>query len=201
MVVILSLAAPRENLWYLAYGSNLSSSKFVKDRGIIPLDAAVVSVPGFTLAMDSAGVPYQEPSFANIRPIDHNSFPKQKSALGTAYLVTPEQYFHIIASEGGGIAYREIQVEVGLIEVEGKLQCQKNDCKMTARTLVTVLQRLPEPRPSERYLVCPSLILASFPHEILYSHIHRYPTKALRVLICMYTIGSYQSRCFGGELS
>ena len=154
MLVILSLPAPEGNIWYLAYGSNLSSSKFVKDRGIIPLDTAVVSISGYTLAMDSAGVPYQEPSFASIRPIDLNALPKQEGALGTAYLVTSEQYAQIIASEGGGIAYREVSVEVEVVDKDrSKNGKGGRPRKIDVRTLVTVLQRLPAPRPSARYMV------------------------------------------------
>lgn len=146
MVVIRTLPAPTENLWYLAYGSNLSSSKFVKDRGIVPLDTVVVSVPGFTLAMESAGVPYQEPSFASVRLIDTQASPKEKELLGTAYLVTPEQYTHIIASEGGGIAYREVAVDVQAFHDDA-------GTSMIARTLITVMLRRPAPRPSQRYMV------------------------------------------------
>ncbi|OTA66115.1 hypothetical protein K449DRAFT_431589 [Hypoxylon sp. EC38] len=156
MVFIRTLPIPSENIWYLAYGSNLSSSKFVHDRGITPLDTAVVSVPNFTLSMESAGVPYQEPSFASIRPLNNNADLKKKELLGTAYLVTPQQYSHIIASEGGGIAYKEVLVEIDPVgktsEIEAPNEDNLGDGHKTARTLVSVMVRQPAPRPSRRYM-------------------------------------------------
>ncbi|KAI1120238.1 hypothetical protein F5Y10DRAFT_283460 [Nemania abortiva] len=153
MVVVPTLPRPEKPLWYLAYGSNLSSKKFVRDRGIIPQDVKVVSVPGFTLAMDSAGFPYREPSFASIRPLDLGAYPKEIELLGTAYLVSPEQYTRIIASEGGGIAYREAQVEAKTImQNSDKLNCNSTEENLSTRTLITTLSRRPDPRPSERYL-------------------------------------------------
>ncbi|POS79671.1 gliotoxin biosynthesis protein GliK [Diaporthe helianthi] len=126
MVVVLTLEPPKANVWYLAYGSNLSSSKFVKDRGIVPIESAVVRVPGFTLDFTTAGIPYEEPSFASIcrlpfgtredkvlvgQPVDSRMGDEGRGTLlGTAYLVTPEQYKRIISSEGGGIAYQEVEV-------------------------------------------------------------------------------------------
>ncbi|KAI0114670.1 hypothetical protein F4776DRAFT_325542 [Hypoxylon sp. NC0597] len=156
MVVIRTLPLPSENIWYLAYGSNLSSSKFVHDRGIVPLDTVVVSVPDFTLSMESAGVPYQEPSFASIRPLNKNAHLKEKGLLGTAYLVTPQQYSHIIASEGGGIAYKEVLVEIDPVEKPSGIKVPNEDhscgMHMTGRTLVSVMVRQPAPRPSRRYM-------------------------------------------------
>ncbi|KAI8632615.1 hypothetical protein F5Y19DRAFT_462502 [Xylariaceae sp. FL1651] len=154
MVVILTLPPPTEPVWYLAYGSNLASSKFVSDRGIVPKDVRVVSIRGFTLAMDSAGFPYSEPSFASIRPLDMNAYPKEIELLGTAYLVSPEQYTRIIASEGGGIAYREAEVQATVIQ--GNTEKLSLDAAsqetMIARSLITVIVRRPDPRPSARYL-------------------------------------------------
>ncbi|KAI0107198.1 hypothetical protein GGR51DRAFT_159358 [Nemania sp. FL0031] len=153
MVVVLTLPPPKKSVWYLAYGSNLASTKFVKDRGIVPQDVKVVAVPGFTLAMDSAGFPYREPSFASIRPLDLNAYPKEIELLGTAYLVSPEQYARIIASEGGGIAYREARVGVKtFLHNNEKPNRDATAEDLIARTLVTMLQRRPDPRPSERYL-------------------------------------------------
>lgn len=162
MVVIRSLPLPKDDVWYLAYGSNLSSSKFVKDRGIVPLESAIVSVAGFTLAMESAGVPYNEPSFASIRPLDMAADPKERGLLGTAYLVTAEQYRHIIESEGGGIAYREVEVAADAIETNASDSTATEH--IVARTLVTVLMRRPAPRPSLRYLVS-----YPFQHSLLYT--------------------------------
>ncbi|KAK5637487.1 hypothetical protein RRF57_013202 [Xylaria bambusicola] len=158
MVVVSTLGQPVGNVWYLAYGSNLSSSKFVRDRGIKPLAAVLVAVPGFTLAIQSAGVPYQEPSYASIRPLSECATGKEKTVLGTAYLVTPSQYADIIRSEGGGIAYKEISVRVTPLKTSTKLASNDfheadNEDITEARTLVSLMIRLPAPCPSQRYMV------------------------------------------------
>jgi hypothetical protein len=70
MVVIRPLPHPSQNIWYLAYGSNLSSAKFINDRLINLLSTVVVAIPGFKLTMENAGFPYRKPPFANIRPLD-----------------------------------------------------------------------------------------------------------------------------------
>ncbi|KAI1182817.1 hypothetical protein F5B17DRAFT_443929 [Nemania serpens] len=168
MVVVLTLPPPEKSVWYLAYGSNLASAKFVRDRGIVPQDVKVVAVPGFTLAMDSAGLPYREPSFASIRPLNLNAYPKEIELLGTAYLVSPEQYARIIASEGGGIAYREAQVEVKtFLHNAEKLNYDATEEVLVARTLITMLPRRPDPRPSERYLnlIIDGAVEANYPDQ------------------------------------
>lgn len=183
MVIVLGLPPVTGNIWYLAYGSNLSSSKFVNDRGIRPLDSRVVRVPGFMLVMNTAGVPYKEPSFASIRPFDLNIGKEDENEredsgpdteqqgvpttlLGTAYLVSPEQYKRILASEGGGIAYHEAEVriesvtssecEVQQTQFHQVMAARQVIGKWVARTLVAVIQRHPAPRPSHRYMVCKS---------------------------------------------
>ncbi|KAK5636795.1 hypothetical protein RRF57_012507 [Xylaria bambusicola] len=157
MVLVSALPPPEGNVWYLAYGSNLSSSKFVRDRGIRPLATVLVAAPGLTLAMDTAGVPYREPSYANIRPLSERTESKETTVLGTAYLVTPSQYLDIIKSEGGGIAYTEISVQVTPLETNTKLEADSLHGATTedlkeARTLVSLLTRLPAPCPSQRYM-------------------------------------------------
>ncbi|RWA08675.1 hypothetical protein EKO27_g6432 [Xylaria grammica] len=158
MVLLVSaLGPPKGNVWYLAYGSNLSSSKFVRDRGIKPLAALLVAVPGSTLAMESAGVPYQEPSYASIRSASKSSTGKEITVLGTAYLVTADQYVDIIRSEGGGIAYEEISVRVVPLDISTKsdinsLSENSAETPSEARTLVSIMRRLPAPHPSQRYM-------------------------------------------------
>lgn len=157
MVVILTQPTPKDYVWYLAYGSNLASSKFTHDRGIVPLKSMIVTVPGYTLSMDSAGVPYREPSFASVRLVGYGSSVTERILTGRAYLLTPSQYVKVIASEGGGIAYREVTVEaeaVGKGDAGGQTKGSGGivASKISARTIITVLQRLPEPRPSKRYM-------------------------------------------------
>ncbi|KAI0125867.1 hypothetical protein BJ170DRAFT_451390 [Xylariales sp. AK1849] len=53
---------------YLAYGSNLCANTFLGVRGIRPISSINVSAPAFDLTFDLAGLPYQEPCFANTAP-------------------------------------------------------------------------------------------------------------------------------------
>lgn len=115
---------------YLAYGSNLAASTFLDARGIRPLAAINVLVPQLELAFDLPGIPYREPAFANTRyrrPTattttgHHLSNGREKEGLkrrpqwtkglvGVVYEVTPADYVHIIATEGGGSSYRDILI-------------------------------------------------------------------------------------------
>lgn len=154
MIVVTALPQPKADMWYLAYGSNLSSSKFIHDRGIIPLSTVVVTVPGWILSMDSAGVPYSEPSFASILPARANGWEKHVQLIGTAYKLTPEMYRKVLASEGGGIAYAEIEIRAQVLHetpVDVTRNAREGMETMTTRSLITVLRR--EAKPSARYMV------------------------------------------------
>ena len=114
---------------YLAYGSNLAAITFLSRRGIRPLSAINVLVPSLALSFDLPGIPYSEPCFANTRhrspsppsspPPDSPKPPSRppyhkdawrKPLVGVVYEVTPSDYAHIIATEGGGAAYTDILV-------------------------------------------------------------------------------------------
>ncbi|KAK8216764.1 hypothetical protein M8818_001727 [Zalaria obscura] len=131
----------RGTVLYLAYGSNLSNETFRGNRGIKPLSQVNVQVPELRLTFDLPGIPYGEPCFANTArrdpnndpPADQNPVPySEKSPLflsdisatqdyhkdrwhkglvGVVYEVTPEDYAHIIATEGGGSSYHDILVD------------------------------------------------------------------------------------------
>ncbi|KAF2789637.1 hypothetical protein K505DRAFT_312825 [Melanomma pulvis-pyrius CBS 109.77] len=150
MLILQTLPPPTSNVWYLAYGSNLAASKFIHDRGIVPISTAVVTVLGWTLVMDSAGVPYSEPSFGSISPIQNFGNEKSVQLIGTAYLITPEMYTKVIASEGGGIAYAEVEVRAEGLTDEDRAKTRTQGRTIAARSLYTVLRRLA--RPSDRYM-------------------------------------------------
>ncbi|KAL8700765.1 MAG: hypothetical protein Q9224_000814 [Gallowayella concinna] len=117
---------------YLAYGSNLSASTFRGVRGIRPLAALNVLVPELVMTFDLPGLPYTEPCFANTayrtspsttsaqltESIDEKtpilptySNPHwNKGMVGVVYEVTPSDYAHIIATEGGGASYQDVLV-------------------------------------------------------------------------------------------
>jgi hypothetical protein len=130
----------RGTMLYLAYGSNLSNETFRGNRGIKPLSQVNVQVPSLRLTFDLPGLPYAEPCFANTARRDAKNDPPQeegsvvddekcgssevqmsedkyrknrwhKGLIGVVYEVTPEDYAHIIATEGGGSSYHDILVE------------------------------------------------------------------------------------------
>jgi hypothetical protein len=106
------MSSKSNNVWYFAYGSNMSTEKFTGRRGIEPMTSAKVHIPNYVLAMEIPGVPYSEPSYGSIRERDDADTEKIASpdVVGIAYLLTAEQYRQVIASEGGQIAYRDIAV-------------------------------------------------------------------------------------------
>ncbi|KAL1846608.1 hypothetical protein Daus18300_014199 [Diaporthe australafricana] len=149
MLVLRTLPAPDADIWYLAYGSNLSTKKFIHDRGINPISSVSVTVLGWTLSMDSAGVPYSEPAFASILPIHTSGSEKVVQLIGTAYQLSPEMYKKVLASEGGGIAYTEVEVQAEVLK-DDEDSARSLLGKLAVRSLVTVLQR--KARPSVRYM-------------------------------------------------
>ncbi|KAI9714442.1 MAG: hypothetical protein M1820_000403 [Bogoriella megaspora] len=128
----------RNTFLYLAYGSNLAAETFQGRRGIKPLAQMNVVVPALRLTFDLPGIPYSEPCFANSgrRDPEHHRLPFnasskempshplsnsatkpeynkdswKKGLVGVVYEVTPTDYAHIIATEGGGAAYTDILV-------------------------------------------------------------------------------------------
>nr|QPP19363.1 Pen4-2 [Penicillium steckii] len=103
-------------VWYFSYGSNLTSETFRAHRGITPLATLPVYIPGWMLVFDVYGLPYSEPAFASISPIpfrdDEEKDVGETPPLvhGTAYLLDPASYISVVASEGGGTAYDEIEL-------------------------------------------------------------------------------------------
>ncbi|KAL8946301.1 MAG: hypothetical protein Q9222_007285 [Ikaeria aurantiellina] len=136
---------PDQTYLYLAYGSNLAASTFQGVRGIKPLAALNVVVPELVMTFDLAGLPYLEPCFANTAyrspsnneqsspPITSSSNNNEKSPLlshpsysnptwpkgliGVVYEVTPTDYAHIIATEGGGASYHDVLVTCRILLV------------------------------------------------------------------------------------
>ncbi|EFE39248.1 gliotoxin biosynthesis protein GliK [Trichophyton verrucosum HKI 0517] len=158
-------AAKERLVWYLAYGSNLSAKTFREDRGMTPQAAVAVKVAGWRLAMSSAGFPYREPCYASIteykpatEKIVENGVDDDEVLCGTAYLITWAQWIEIIGSEGGGIAYDEALVAAQPVHPAHR---QRWGDQIRVLTLVSTMERWPEARPTERYLV--SLIISFFP--------------------------------------
>lgn len=120
---------------YLAYGSNLCNETFRGKRGIKPLSQINVQIPELRLTFDLPGIAYAEPCFANTarrdpkedvpsrlsekvqstdntaKEEDYHKNRWHKGLIGVVYEVTPSDYAHIIATEGGGSAYQDILVD------------------------------------------------------------------------------------------
>ena len=139
----------RGTFLYLGYGSNLSKETFRGRRGIKPLSQVNVQVPTLRLTFDLPGIPYGEPCFANSGRRDpdedrpstqqYAASPNEKSPLlaptptkdryhkdrwhkgliGVVYEVTPEDYAHIIETEGGGASYHDITVDCHPLPSDG----------------------------------------------------------------------------------
>ncbi|PSN67000.1 hypothetical protein BS50DRAFT_634441 [Corynespora cassiicola Philippines] len=136
-------------VWYFAYGSNMSRSKFTGSRGIRPIQVARARIPGWTLTTEIPGTPYSEPAYTSIRPITGTDDAKTREVIGVAYLITAEQYVHLVASEGGGIAYADIAVPaVPVMDEDSRMTGEK----FVVRTLGTILRRDPGASPSARYM-------------------------------------------------
>ena len=120
-----------ETVLYLAYGSNLAAETFQGRRGIRPLSAVNVVVPELVMTFDLAGLPYLEPCFANTkyrdaglpahhsgksgffsdRPPRYHKNRWRKGLVGVVYMVTRQDFAHIIATEGGGASYQDVLVD------------------------------------------------------------------------------------------
>ncbi|KAF2435219.1 hypothetical protein EJ08DRAFT_656843 [Tothia fuscella] len=115
----------QKTVLYLAYGSNLCYATFQGSRGIKPLSQMNVVVPELRMTFDLPGLPYTEPCFANsarrdpagssrgshdVESQDYHKDRWKKGMVGVVYEVTPSDYAHIIATEGGGSSYHDIIV-------------------------------------------------------------------------------------------
>ena len=136
----------------------MSAATFQGGRGINPIATVPARIHGWTLVFDIGGIPYKDPAFSSIAPI--SIFPhglgnseKQMEVCGVAYLVTLEDYIQIIASEGGGITYREVQL---LAEPLYQLtrEAGLHLTELPVMTLVTEFGCSPPRCPSLRYKVC-----------------------------------------------
>ncbi|KAI5857884.1 hypothetical protein BZA05DRAFT_385155 [Tricharina praecox] len=140
-----------ENIYYLAYGSNLCAETFRGRRQIRPVSAHNVRVPTLALSFDLPGIAYLEPCFANVVVVETAGegrtllTPPGGGLIGVVYEVTPEDFATIIATEGGGAAYQDFVVEAFKIDGGEKL---------AVHTLLAPQEeeRSSHAQPSRRYL-------------------------------------------------
>ncbi|KAI0153252.1 glutathione S-transferase [Xylariaceae sp. FL1272] len=155
MLVLRTLPAPESNVWYFAYGSNLDHNKFVVDRGITPLSSELMTMPGWSLEMNSAGFPYSEPSFGSVTYQGWSSRePGGIQVIGTAYRLNPKMYAKVLASEGGGTAYVEVEARAAKVRTEAAPDVQEKMQTFPVRTLVTVMRRVAKPSLRYMKLIC-----------------------------------------------
>ncbi|KAL3432236.1 hypothetical protein BDV09DRAFT_197936 [Aspergillus tetrazonus] len=147
-----------EKVWYFGFGSNLKTS-VMRSRGIEPLAAKPVRVPGYVLTFDVFGLPYSEPAMASISRYVVNA--SKDSGVdtdppmvhGVAYLLSRADLVRLIGTEGGGVAYREAIVE-GFPIRTGSGSINEEECMkpISMTTLVARYPRRPNAAPSARYL-------------------------------------------------
>lgn len=139
---------PSDTLWYFGFGSNMKLST-MKGRGIDILNTKAVKVLSYVLTFDVFGLPYSEPSMASIArytsPDHRTETNNPPDVYGAAFLITTKDYKRVIATEGGGVAYKEI--EVAGVPLSG------DEADITMYTLTAKYPRRPNAAPSVRYLV------------------------------------------------
>lgn len=122
-------------VFYFAYGSNMSSKIFVHGfRKIQPQSAERAVLKGYRLAFSEPGIPFFEPSYANVEKDD------AAQCEGVLYRITPEQMDWLDITEGGR-AYNIIHVPVEGVE-SGTVTAQTFTSKAIAHGLL----------PSKRYV-------------------------------------------------
>ena len=158
-----------DSVWYFGYGSNMKSSVMIS-RGITPLSIKVGMVPTHILTFDIFGIPYTEPSFASIALLPRGKktseitepcslWETEKSppppVNGVLYQLRREDYLRLVLSEGSGVGYDEITVEVYLLETGSGETMRANEQPIMAQTLKAKYPWRPNRGPSQRYMVRP----------------------------------------------
>lgn len=95
---------PSEAVYYLSYGSNMSSRYLSNIRNVDIYESLPVSIGGHEVKFNLKGIPDIEPAFANM------IVSEGKTSYGVAHLVTPESLNSIVGSESGSYQMREISV-------------------------------------------------------------------------------------------
>ncbi|KAI0126678.1 gliotoxin biosynthesis protein [Xylariales sp. AK1849] len=137
-------------VWYFAFGSNMKSS-VMKSRNINILSITPVVVHQYVLTFDVFGLPYSEPSMASIAKYLADDETSETGSNppdvhGVAYLISRSDFRRLVGSEGGGVAYDEI-------EVTGSPVDHGNDLEPLAMVTLTAKHpRRPNVSPSRRYL-------------------------------------------------
>lgn len=95
---------PSKVVYYLSYGSNMSSRYLSNIRNINIYESLPVTIGGHEVKFNLKGIPDIEPAFANMIASEG------KTSYGVAHLVTPEDLNSIVGSESDSYQIREISV-------------------------------------------------------------------------------------------
>lgn len=129
-------------------------------RGITPLAYKVVQAPRHYVTFDIFGIPYSEPSYASIAEFPQHGAGAVKlcsgsletlvpPACGVAYLLSPTDYHRLLVTEGSGVVYELVDVQVNVLDPAPTEQLKT----LVAFTLRAKHRLRPNGAPSARYLV------------------------------------------------
>jgi hypothetical protein len=119
-----------------------------------------VVVPELRMTFDLPGIPYAEPCFANsalrdtsgggrkqkeVQPEGYHKDRWKKGMVGVVYEVTPSDYAHIIATEGGGSSYKDILVTCYPVSSEGEVPEVPTTEAFKSHTLFAPAVQAPKP--------------------------------------------------------
>lgn len=92
-----------ELVWYFSYGSNMNPEVFEKKRKIKCRDHKLCKVPGYVLTYTESCLPYLEPAFCTCVPRSflQDDDDNRPDIHGVAFLITKQQYEHMLLTEGG----------------------------------------------------------------------------------------------------
>jgi len=95
-----------QEIWNFAYGGNMNPRVLRARRGIEPRESVAGCLPGYRLVFNARGVPWLEPAFANVEPATG------EEVHGVLHRLTAGQMARLDLFEGGGMAYRHLNLEV-----------------------------------------------------------------------------------------
>jgi len=95
MEVPYSALTDSDQAWYFGYGSNMNAAVFEGRRKIKPLEKKVGVLKGYKYMCNLRGIPWLEPSFANVKKLDG------EEVHGVLAKITKQDFDNLIASESG----------------------------------------------------------------------------------------------------
>ncbi len=122
-------------IWNFAYGGNMSPGVLIERRGIRPAESVAGCLKDYRLVFNTRGFPWLEPVFANVEPAPG------AAVHGVLHRLTPSQLARLDRYEGGGWAYRHLELEV-----------RAYDGRQIRARIYSACHVVPPGRPSRRYL-------------------------------------------------